>query len=86
VELLDIVFVNGLPDCKVVLSPVVFILSAAIQVYGDAKLLVNGMFTVPPVQIVAVFGFVMAAAGFTVTVKVCEIPRHPCGVDVGVIV
>ena len=59
------------------LSPVVFTLSVAIHVKVDVLLLVNGMLTVPPLQIVAVVGLVIVGAGFTVTFKVCGVPKHP---------
>lgn len=71
------VLLKGLPDCIVVLSPVVFALSAATQVYVDGQLLVNAMDTVPPLQIVAVPGLVIVGGGFTVTVTVCGVPTQP---------
>lgn len=52
----------------------------------DGQLLVNGIDTVPPLQIVAVFGLVIVGGGFTVTVTVCGVPTQPSGVDVGVTV
>ena len=52
----------------------------------DGQLLVNGMDTVPPLQIVAVLGLVIVGGGFTVTVTVCEVPIQPSGVEVGVTV
>ena len=77
VELFVIVLLKGLPVCKVVLSPVVFKLSEAIQVYEDAKLLVSGILTVPPLQIEAEAGLVIVGGGTTKTVKVCGVPAHP---------
>jgi hypothetical protein len=59
-----------LEDCAVVLSPVVFPLFAAIHEYVELMLLVNGMFNVPPLQIVALFELVIVGTGFTVTVTV----------------
>jgi hypothetical protein len=56
--------------CVEVLSPVVLGLSVAIQVYVEATLLVNGMFTVLPLQIVAELALVMVGVGITVTVTV----------------
>lgn len=47
---------------------------------------VNGIFTVPPLQIVAVFALVITGAGFTVTVTVCTVPAHEPEDDVGVTV
>ena len=65
-----IVLLKGLPVCNEVLSPVVFGLFAAIQEKMEKLLLVNGMVTVPPLQIVAVFGLVIVGDGFTVTITV----------------
>jgi hypothetical protein len=61
-------------------------LFAAIQVKGEALLLVNDIPTASPLQIVPLAGPVMTGDGFTVTVKVCGFPAHPSGLDVGVIV
>ena len=68
--LFAIVFLKVSVVCNVKLSPVVLILSAAIQVYADAMLLVNGMLTVPKLQIVAPGALVIVGAGFTVTATV----------------
>ena len=57
-------------DCEVVLSPVVLALFAAIQVYEPARLLVKGILTVAPLQMVAEFALVIVTAGFTDTVTV----------------
>jgi hypothetical protein len=54
----------------VVLSPVVFGLSAAIQVNVAGILAVNGMFTACPLQIETALTLVIAGVGFTVTVTV----------------
>lgn len=86
VEIFIIVFVKGLLVCDVVLSPVVFALFTAIQEKVDALLLVKGMLTVPPLQIVALPGLVMVGPGFMDTVTVCAVPTQPCGFDVGVTV
>ena len=75
-----------LVDCNVVLSPVVFALFAAIHVKFDPTLAVNGMLTVPPLQIVAVPADVIAGVGFTVTVTVCAVPAQLAAVEVGVTV
>ena len=72
--------------CAVKLSPVVLVLSAAIQLKLDATLLVNGILTVPPLQIVAVLALVIAGVGFTVTVTVCAVPAQLPPVEVGVTV
>lgn len=56
--------------CAVKLSPVVFVLSVAIQVYADGTLLVNARLVVLPLQIVALPALVIAGAGFTDTVMV----------------
>ena len=84
--LLVIVLFNVLVLCEVVLSPVVLVLSAAIHVNEEATLLVNGIFTVPPLQIVAALALVMAGVGFTVTVTVCPAPAQLPAVEVGVTV
>jgi hypothetical protein len=76
VVLLVIVLFKVLVLCAVVLSPVVFGLSVAIQVKVEPTLAVNGIFTVPPLQIVAEPALVIAGTGFTVTVAVCEAPVH----------
>lgn len=61
------VLLNVLPDCVVKLSPVVFGLFVAIHENVDAVLPVNGMLTVPPLQMVAVAALVMVGRGFTIT-------------------
>jgi hypothetical protein len=53
--------------CVVKLSPVVFKLSVAIQVYVEPTLLVKGILTVFPVQIVAEAALVIVGVGLTVT-------------------
>ena len=63
--------------CVVILSPDVFGLFVAIHVYVEATLLVNGIITVPPLQIVAVFALVIAGIGLTVTVAVIAVPLQP---------
>lgn len=72
--------------CVVVLSPVVLRLSAAIQVNVDGTLLVKGILTVLPLQIVAVFALVITGVGLTVTLTVCDMPAQLAAVDVGVTV
>ena len=72
--------------CALVLSPVVFALSDAIQLKPEATSAVNGILTVPPLQIVAEDALVIAGVGFTVTVTVCALPVHPPPLDVGVTV
>ena len=75
---LTIVLFNVFVFCVVKLSPVVFVLSVAIQVnVAPTTLDVSGMFTVAPVQIVAVPALVTVDAGLTVTVTVWAIPEHP---------
>ena len=81
-----IVFVNGLPVCAVVLSPVVFRLSLASHKYVEVKELVKGILTVPTLQIVALLTLVIVGVGITLTVTVCGVPVQPSGVDVGVTV
>ena len=81
-----IVLLSGFAVCTVVLSPVVFRLSVATHEYVEFTLLVKGILTVPPLQIVALLGFVIIGVGSTVTVIVCGVPKHPCGLDVGVTV
>ena len=84
--LLVIKLLNGLPVCAVVLSPVVPGLSAASHENVDVTLLVKGILTVLPLQIVAVVVLVMVGVGTTETITVCGFPIHPCGDDVGVTV
>ena len=72
--------------CVVMLSPLVLILSVAIQVKFEAMPAVNGMLTVPPLQMVAVAALVILGAGFTLTVTVCEVPKQLPPVEVGVTV
>ena len=81
-----IVLLKVLVLCSVVLSPVVFALSAAIHVYVEATLLVNGMLTVPPLHIVAELALVIAGVGFTVTLTVCPAPMQLPPIEVGVTV
>jgi hypothetical protein len=69
-----IVLFKVLVDCALVLSPVVFALFAATQVKVDATFAVKGIFTVPPLQIVAVDALVTTGAGLTVTVAVMAEP------------
>lgn len=73
-------------DCEVVLSPVVLALLFPIQVYDEATLLVSGIFTVPPLQIVAVLALVIAGTGFIVTVTCCTGPGQEPVDEVGVTV
>ena len=76
-----------LVDCKVVLSPVVLALLAAIQVKVEpATLVVKAIVTVFPVQIVAEPALVIVGVGLTVTVTVCAVPEQVPAVDVGVTV
>lgn len=49
-------------------------------------LLVNGILTVPPPQIVVVEVFVMVGLGFTNTVMVCGVPGQLPKTEVGVTV
>ena len=71
----------------VVLSPVVFRLSAATQEKVAGTLDVNAMFKATPLQIVSVAELVITGAGFTTTVIVCgnTLPHVPV-VAVGVTV
>ena len=50
----------------------------------EVTLLVNGMLTVPPLQIVAALALVIVGVGLTVTVTVCPDPVHPPNVGVTV--
>lgn len=81
-----IVLLSVLVFCDVVLSPVVFALSAAIHVNAEATFAVNGILTVPPLQIVAVLALVIAGVGFTVTNTVCGVPGQLPADEVGVTV
>ena len=66
-----------------ILSPVVFALFAAIQVKLEEIVAPKGMFTVLPLQIVALFELVIVGAGFTVTAIDCVAPMQPPAEDVG---
>ena len=68
------------------LSPVILGLSEASHAYVAVAVLVNGILNVPPLQIVAVFAFVIAGTGFIVTVTVCAAPTQPPEEAVGVTV
>jgi hypothetical protein len=72
--------------CAVVLSPVVLALLAAIQLKLEATFAVNEIFSVFPLQMVAVFALVMDGVGSTVTLKVCDVPAQVPALDVGVTV
>ena len=52
----------------------------------EATLLVNGMFTVSPLHIVAELALVIAGVGFTVTLTVCPEPIQLPPLEVGVTV
>lgn len=80
------VLVMVAPVCAVVLSPVVFTLSAATQLYDEAMLLVSASPTAVPLQIVFVAALVIEGVGFTVTETVCGVPAQLPAVDVGVTV
>ena len=60
----------------VVLSPVVFGLLADTQVYVEASVLVSGMVTVPPLQMVTEEALVIWGAGFTVMVMHPPVAVH----------
>jgi hypothetical protein len=64
------------------LSPVVFVLSAAIQVNVDATLAPRGILTDCPLQMLAVAALVIVGAGLTVTVAVLVAPAQPLAVGV----
>lgn len=81
-----IVLFNVAVLCSNVLSPVVLALSPAIQVKSEATFAVNGIFTVPPLQIVAELALVITGVGFTVTVTVCAVPVQLPADEVGVTV
>jgi hypothetical protein len=70
----------------VVLSPVVFVLSAAIHVKVEATLAVKAMLKEFPLQMVADEALVIAGFGLTVMVTVCDVPAQVPTVDVGVTV
>ena len=72
-----IVLLNVLLLCAVVLSPVVFALSAAIHVNDDAGLAVSAMLTVPPLQIVALFELVIVGSALMVRLKPLPLLTHP---------
>jgi hypothetical protein len=62
---------NVVEVCEVVDSPVTLPFAVAIQENVDpAGVAVNGILTVPPEQMVAVFVLVIIGAGLTVTVTV----------------
>ena len=86
VDVLVIVLFNVAVVCGVRLSPVVFGLSTATQLYVDGTLLVKAIFTGAPLQIVAVPALVISGVGLTVTVTVCGVPGQLPVADVGVTV
>ena len=87
VVVLLIVLLKVLLVWLVVLSPVVFGLLVAFQTYVEGTLLVNGIFTAVPLQIVALFALVITTPGFTVIVTVIGVPTQYVGAGpVGVIV
>lgn len=73
-------------DCDVVLSPVVLVLLFAIHVYDEATLLVSGILTALPLQMVEVLALVIAGVGFMVTVTCCAVPGQEPVDEVGVTV
>ena len=68
--MLVIVLLKVVALCDMILSPVVFGLSFAIHENVEAILLVSGILTVPPLQIVAVVALVIVGVGLTVTTTV----------------
>ena len=68
--------------CDVVLSPLVFALFAAIHENDEATSAVNGILTVPPLQMLAVLALVISGTGFTVTVAVTGEPGQLFAVGV----
>ena len=80
--LLVIVLFIVLVVCVVILSPEVFGLFVAIQVKVEPTFAVKGIFTVPPLQIVAVPALVITGTGFTVTVAVIGEPEQELAVGV----
>ena len=77
------VLLNVEVDCINILSPVTFVLLVAIQVYVAATVLVNGILTVLPLQIVTDDALVIVGAASTVTVTVCEVPVQLPAVEIG---
>ena len=57
-------------------------MSAAIHVYPDATLLVNGIAMVPALHITPAFVLVITGVGLTVTVTVCVLPPQLFAEDV----
>lgn len=86
VLLLVIVLLSVAVVCAVKLSPLVFTLSEASQLYPDATLLLNTIAVELPLQIVAEDALVIAGCGFTLTVMVCAVPAQLPPLDVGVTV
>lgn len=72
--------------CAEVLSPLVFALFAAIHENVDAMFAVNGILTVPPLQMLAEAALVITGVGLTVMVTVCGVPGQLPVVVVGVTV
>ena len=76
--LFTIVLLNVFVVCDVVLSPVVLILSVANQVNVDPPtLLVRGILTATPPQIVTLVVLVITGVVFTTTVTVLTELTHP---------
>ena len=73
-------------ETVVVLSPVVFRLSAATQVNVAGTLDVNAIFSATPLQMVSVAELVITGAVLTTTVIVCgnTLPHVPVVADGGV--
>lgn len=76
------VLLSVLVVCVVTLSPVVFGLLVAIQVKVEPTLLVSGILTTCPLQMVALLTLVITGKGFTVTVAVTGLPTHVPAVGV----
>ena len=74
------------PVCADVLSPVVFALLAATQLYVAAAPEVNPKFNAVPLQTLVVVALVIMGLGFTVTVTVWAVPTQAPAVPVGVTV
>ena len=74
------------PVCAVKLSPEVFTLSAATQLYVAAAPEVNPKARAVPLQTLIVVALVITGLGFTVTVTVWAVPTQEPAVPVGVTV
>ena len=80
------VLLNVDVDCDVKLSPVVLVLSVAIQAKVEEIVAFKGKLTVPPLQIVELAELVIEGKGLTVTATDWDAPVQPPDEEVGLTV